>query len=117
MTNQALKGAYTKQCTILIPISNKVKDKTHRVRVVKCVMNEPSNETRLPSSYVSKHQHLYLNLTGNFAEHPHQRKLASFSNNTIIPLLFTMTKITVICNYAIKSENRPHFVDCITYFM
>lgn len=116
MTNQVLKWAYTWYCTILIPVSKKVKDKTYRVRIVKSVLNEPSNETCFPSSYVSKHQHLYLNLTGSFTRYPHQRKLDRFAANAIVLLLFTSTKITLACSYAVQSENRPHLVDRIYLF-
>lgn len=91
---------------------------------MKSVLNEPSNETCLPSSYVSKHQHLYLNLTGSFTRYPHQRKLdryAANAANAIVLLLstillFTSTKITLVCSYAVQSENRPHFVDRIYLF-
>lgn len=83
---------------------------------MKSVLNEPSNETCFPSSNVSKHQHLYLNLTGSFTRYPHQRKLDRYAANAIVLLLFTSTKITLVCSYAVQSENRPHFVDRIYLF-
>lgn len=91
--------SYTKKRTSLVPISQKKKktDKTHRVCVEKSLLNKPSDETRLPCCYVSKHQHLYLNLTRSFAEHPHQRKLNRFAAYKIILLLFKCTNITVKC--------------------